>query len=327
MFPIVVARLNPFTSEKVGLSRLGVPATGRLATPLVADPRSIGRPRPAGARAKRPYLGGGASPGRARPREAPAGAARPRRAHGTPRLRLPSRPAASAPWPAALPPSAAPVGPALRPRPPPRGSLPGPGARAGRRRAGLPGSSGLAGLGLPGRRPARGRAQVAPGRALFLARAALPVRPTEPVDSAARAGPAPPPELPGKARAALLKTDPLHSCLRFAGKPAASSLNAAPGPRAQGQDRGFANWQGSPARLSYADFTPRKTCPKMCTHSPCFPSGLRSSGPSWQRLESAQSHSRMKKGEHAGSRFSLGIVGWMDRWLGVDVCPSPTLAV
>lgn len=111
-------------------------------------------------------------------------------------------------------------------------------ARAGRRRAGLPGSSGLAGLGLPGRRPARGRAQVAPGRALFLARAALPVRPTEPVDSAARARPAPPPELPGKARAALLKTDPSHSCLRFAGKPAASSLNAAPGPRAQGPGPG-----------------------------------------------------------------------------------------
>lgn len=71
----------------------------------------------------RPYLGCRACPRRARPREAPAAAGRPRRALGRPSAPRPSRPASD------LPPSAAPVAPALRTRPgPPGGS--GAGVRA-----------------------------------------------------------------------------------------------------------------------------------------------------------------------------------------------------
>lgn len=76
------------------------------------------RRRPAVARA-RPYLGCRACPRRARPREAPAAAGRPRRALGRPSAQRPSLPES------ALPPSAAPVAPGLRTPLGPRGSDPG----------------------------------------------------------------------------------------------------------------------------------------------------------------------------------------------------------
>lgn len=63
----------------------------------------------------RPYLCCRACPRRVRPREAPAAAGRPRRALGRPSAQRPSRQASD------LPPSAAPVAPALRTRPGPRG--------------------------------------------------------------------------------------------------------------------------------------------------------------------------------------------------------------
>lgn len=73
------------------------------------------RPQPAWS-----YLGSKACPRRTRGREAPAAAGRPRQALGRPRCRLPSRTASAAPRPEGLPPSAAPVGTALCPRPRPR---------------------------------------------------------------------------------------------------------------------------------------------------------------------------------------------------------------
>lgn len=155
------------------------------------------RRRPAVARA-RPYLGCRACPRRARPREAPAAAGRPRRALGRPSAQRPSRPDS------ALPPSAAPVAPALRTRPGPRGVEP---CRTGA----PPGLFAPSRLGLPRRWRGPGREQAALGRALFLAGAALLVGQTEPVNSAVGEGPVG--ELPGKAAVALLKADPAHSCL------------------------------------------------------------------------------------------------------------------
>lgn len=149
-------------------------------------PTSAWEERGARRQPARSYLGCKACPRRGRRREAPAAAGRPRRASGRPRRRLPSRTASAAPRPAGLPPSAAPVGTALCPGASASasgvGPEPGPGVETPG--AGLPG---LLGLSRPGCR----RAQVALDRALFLARAALPVGQTEPVNSTAQERPAP----------------------------------------------------------------------------------------------------------------------------------------
>lgn len=149
-------------------------------------PTSAWEERGARRQPARSYLGSKACPRRGRRREAPAAAGRPRRASGRPRRRLPSRTASAAPRPAGLPPSAAPVGTALCPgaSASASGVGPGPGPGVGTPGAGLPG---LLGLSRPGCR----RAQVALGWALFLARAALPVGQTEPVNSTAQERPAP----------------------------------------------------------------------------------------------------------------------------------------
>lgn len=150
--------------------------------------KCLGRGRGTAA-AARPYLGSRACPRRARRREAPAGAGRPRRARGRPRRRLPSRTASAAPRPAGLPPSAAPVGTALCPRTRP-GMGPGPGPERGA--CGAPRAPcTVSGSDSQNRCPSSRRAQDALGRALFLAIAALPVGQTEPVNSAAGEGPAP----------------------------------------------------------------------------------------------------------------------------------------
>lgn len=78
--------------------------------------KCLGKARGAPA-AARPYLGSKACPRRARRREAPAAAGRPKRARGRPRRGLPCRTASAAPRPAGLPPSAALVGTTLCPRP------------------------------------------------------------------------------------------------------------------------------------------------------------------------------------------------------------------
>ncbi|MEJ1275052.1 hypothetical protein NN561_005947 [Cricetulus griseus] len=132
------------------------------------------RREPAVARAG-PYLGCRACPRRVRPREAPAAAGRPRPALGRPSAQRPSRPGSD------LPPSVAPVAPALHTRPGPRGKDPGV--------PGLPGTP----RAVPARTPkavAQTRARAGRlGRALFLAGAALLVGQTEPVNSAVGDGP------------------------------------------------------------------------------------------------------------------------------------------
>lgn len=133
------------------------------------------RRRPAVARA-RPYLGCRACPRRARPREAPAAAGRPRRALGRPSAQRPSLPES------ALPPSAAPVAPGLRTPLGPRGVRPW---RAGA----LPALLVQSRLGLSRLWRGPRREQASLGRALFLAGAALLVGQTEPVNSAVGEGP------------------------------------------------------------------------------------------------------------------------------------------